>query len=210
MGRGFGRERERVGGCCRVVCVAGFLCVRSASVRSEEERSRRQGRSERMASDAMTTPVETGEEPPKYNKNLRAPIETVVIANPRAAVHSKEWKKIMNGDPVEINPSVGHGMKIMTVDEWSSRWKANEDFRSCLACGSLNTKEHHFIQTWCRGNRKWESEILCLDCYSFSWRSYKDPEFSTPQEYEKERWHKMIKNTQARFTKTGEEVSVDV
>jgi hypothetical protein len=29
----------------------------------------------------------------------------------------------MNGDPVEINPSVGHGMKIMTVDEWSSRWK---------------------------------------------------------------------------------------
>lgn len=87
---------------------------------------------------------------------------------------------------------------------------AQEDFRSCLACGSLNTKEHHFIQTWCRGNRKWESEILCLDCYSFSWRSYKDPEFSTPQEYEKERWHKMIKNTQARFTKTGEEVSVDV
>ena len=82
-----------------------------------------------MASDAMTTPVETGEEPPKYNTNLRAPIETDVNANPRAAVHSKEWKKIMNGDPVEINPSVGHGMKIMTVDEWSSRWKANVSVR---------------------------------------------------------------------------------
>ena len=47
---------------------------------------------------------------------------------------------------MEINPSVGHGLKIMTVDEWSCRWKRNEDFPDCLACGSLNTKEHHFIQ----------------------------------------------------------------
>ena len=29
----------------------------------------------------------------------------------------------MTGDPVEINPSVGHGFKIMTIDEWTSRWK---------------------------------------------------------------------------------------
>ena len=32
------------------------------------------------------------------------------------------------GDPVEINTSVGAGMKIMTVDEWISRWKQNERF----------------------------------------------------------------------------------
>lgn len=81
-----------------------------------------------------------------YNTNLRADIETVVGDKPKARVHSKEWFKIMNGDPVEINPSVGHGYKIMTVEEWASRWKRNDDFPDCLQCGSTNTKEHHFIQ----------------------------------------------------------------
>ena len=52
----------------------------------------------------------------------------------------------MNGDPVEVNPSVGYGYKIMTVDEWSSRWKRNDDFPDRLNCGSKNTKEHHFTQ----------------------------------------------------------------
>jgi len=94
----------------------------------------------------MTTTEGTQEEPVKYCTNLRASVETEINENPRAFVHSREWKKIMNGDPVEINPSVGHGLKIMTVDEWSCRWKRNEDFPDCLACGSLNTKEHHFIQ----------------------------------------------------------------
>lgn len=36
----------------------------------------------------------------------------------------------------------------MTVNEWSARWKRNEDFPNCLHCDSNNTKEHHFIQTW--------------------------------------------------------------
>ena len=83
-----------------------------------------------------------------YNKNLRAPIETELNVTPKAKVHRVEWNKIMQGDPVEINPSIGHGYKIMTVDEWSARWKRNDDFPSCLKCDGVNTKEHHFIQTW--------------------------------------------------------------
>lgn len=43
-------------------------------------------------------------------------------------------------------------------------------------------------QTWCRGKKKWESECLCLECHSFSFRSYCDPDFKTPEDYEKERW----------------------
>ena len=82
----------------------------------------------------------------KYNTDLRAPITTAVNDKPKARVHSREWQKIMNGDPVEINPSVGYGYKIMSVDEWSARWKQNEDFPECLNCGSKNTKEHHFTQ----------------------------------------------------------------
>ena len=82
-----------------------------------------------------------------YNRNLRAPVKTEVKRNAKAKVHRVEWNKIMQGDPVEINPSIGHGYKIMTVDEWSARWKRNEDFPKCLNCDSSNTKEHHFIQT---------------------------------------------------------------
>merc|ERR1711934_1138770 len=91
----------------------------------------------------------------------------------------------------------------MTVDEWSARWKRNDDFPDCLACGSLNTKEHHFIQTWCRGNRKWESEPLCLDCHNFSWRSYQDPEFTTPSQHEKERWNERLSAWRTRGSPTG-------
>ena len=81
-----------------------------------------------------------------YNTNLRADLVSEVNEKPKAKVHSVEWRKIMSGDPVEINPSIGHGYKIMTVDEWASRWKRNEDFPDCLSCGSKNTKEHHFTQ----------------------------------------------------------------
>ncbi|GFH19178.1 uncharacterized protein HaLaN_16084 [Haematococcus lacustris] len=76
----------------------------------------------------------------------------------------------MAGDPVEINPSVGTGFKVMTVDEWAERWKPNPDFPSCLGCSSNNTKEHYFTQTWC------------------SWREYHDPDFKTPEQWEKEEW----------------------
>ena len=43
-------------------------------------------------------------------------------------------------------------------------------------------------QTWCRGKKLWESEALCMDCHSFSWRSYKDPDFLFPHEMEKLRF----------------------
>ncbi|DBA87486.1 TPA: hypothetical protein ACH3X1_004521 [Trebouxia sp. C0004] len=130
-----------------------------------------------------------------YNKNLRAPIETELNVTPKAKVHRVEWNKIMQGDPVEINPSIGHGYKIMTVDEWSARWKRNDDFPSCLKCDGVNTKEHHFIQTWCRQKKKWESELLCLDCHTFSWRSYSDPDFMTPEQYQKQYWQQQAKAT---------------
>ena len=81
-----------------------------------------------------------------YNTNLRADVYSEVNEKPKARVHSVEWRKVMEGVPVEINPSVVCGYKIMTVDEWAARWKRNEDFPDCLSCGSLNTKEHHFTQ----------------------------------------------------------------
>lgn len=79
-------------------------------------------------------------------KDLRAEIYSEVNPKPKARVHSTEWAKIMAGQPVEINPTVGFGLKIMTVEEWSARWKPNEAFTECLNCGSKNTKEHHFMQ----------------------------------------------------------------
>lgn len=51
-------------------------------------------------------------EPLAYNTNLRADIKSSVGDDPKARVHSREWMKIMNGDPVEINPSVGFGYKV--------------------------------------------------------------------------------------------------
>ncbi len=49
-----------------------------------------------------------------YNTDLRADITTHVGGNPKARVHSVEWRKIQAGDPVEINPSVGFGYKVAT------------------------------------------------------------------------------------------------
>ena len=132
-----------------------------------------------------------------YAEDLRAEIYTEVNADPKAFVHSREWAKIMRGDPVEINPSIGNGLKIMTVDEWSARWKRNDRFPDCLACGATNTKEHHFTQTWCRGKKQFESELLCLDCHMYSWRSYSDPDFMLPEEYDKVRWEKMVQDKAA-------------
>ncbi len=56
-------------------------------------------------------------EPLAYNTDLRAEITTVVGDNPKALVHSREWVKVLNGDPVEINPSVGFGYKVQPVCE---------------------------------------------------------------------------------------------
>ncbi len=100
-----------------------------------------------------------------YNTNLRAEIETDVNEAPRARVHSVEWRKIMDGEPVEINPSIGHGYKIMTVDEWAGRWKRNDDFPECLSCNSNNTKEHHFTQV------RASVQVRCLGALITSLRS---------------------------------------
>ncbi len=100
-----------------------------------------------------------------YNTNLRAEIETDVNEAPRARVHSVEWRKIMDGEPVEINPSIGHGYKIMTVDEWAGRWKRNDDFPECLSCNSNNTKEHHFTQV------RAIQHVRCLFCKEKTLRS---------------------------------------
>lgn len=50
-----------------------------------------------------------------YCQNLRADVEEDVNESPRALVHRAEWNKIMNGDPVEINPSMGSGYKVNTI-----------------------------------------------------------------------------------------------
>ena len=120
----------------------------------------------------------------------RATTDTRRPRRPRLTRTTHPSPQIMQGKPVEINPSIGHGFKIMSVDEWAARWKHNDDpvFADCLNCGGKNTKEHAFTQTWCRGKKKWDSECLCLDCHMFSRRQYCDPDFKTPEEYEKERW----------------------
>ena len=57
------------------------------------------------------------------------------------------------------------------------------------------------MQTWCRGKKHWESELLCLDCHSFSWRAYRDPDFKTPEEYEREKWEALMQqDAQAPLT----------
>jgi hypothetical protein len=44
---------------------------------------------------------------PKYCDDLQAEVTCHVGATPRARVHQVEWRKIMDGLPVEINPSIG-------------------------------------------------------------------------------------------------------
>ena len=78
----------------------------------------------------------------------------------------------------------------------------------------MRTREHHFRQEWCRGNKSWTAESLCLDCHCFSWRSYtcapralpcvprqapngvaasrRDPEFLSPEDFEKLMWAKLV------------------
>lgn len=95
------------------------------------------------------------------------------------------------GEPVEINPSAGDGHRVMSLDEFTASWKHNPDLPECLACGSDKTGEHHFIQMWCRGKKKWESETFCHDCLTFSWRAYSDPDFRMPDEIERDMWMQM-------------------
>lgn len=98
----------------------------------------------------------------------------------------------MAGEPVEINPSVGSGFRVMSVDEWTARFKRSEEFPDCLGCGSTATKEHAFTQSWCQGKRKWEAESVCLDCHVFSWRRYADPDYKEPAQLEVEAWTGLV------------------
>lgn len=50
------------------------------------------------------------------------------------------------------------------------------------------------LQSWCKGQRKWEQESVCLDCMRFSYRAYQDPEWKLPAEYEKERWMQILRS----------------
>ena len=114
---------------------------------------------------------EEQEETVSYAENLRSEVKTEITTRPKSKAHRVEYEKILNGDPVEINPSVGSGYKrahnmhlsalctqamvlncvrsicrIMTVEEWASLFKSNEEFPTCLACRSTNTKEFWFLQ----------------------------------------------------------------
>lgn len=114
---------------------------------------------------------------PSYAAALRAPLsQTVRTADEGPAAGGKgraaEWRKVLSGDPVEINPSAGDGFRVMSVAEWAARWRRNGDAAAyddgaagaagaagagaaavsglpapsplgrCLACGSDDTKEH--------------------------------------------------------------------
>jgi hypothetical protein len=46
-----------------------------------------------------------------------------VGVNPRAPDHAVEWRRVLEGDPVEVNPSEGYGLKVMTIAEWCGKWK---------------------------------------------------------------------------------------
>ncbi len=106
---------------------------------------------------------------------------------PLAKVHRVEWEKVMKGDPVEINPSLGSGFRVMTVGEWAARWKQNADFPACLACKSESTKEHYFTQTWCRSAIEMHHSSPLKNKHTFF--PYK------------ERAHRKIPNCTANFTK---------
>lgn len=65
-----------------------------------------------------------------YCKNLHSEINTIVSEYPTARVHRVEWAKIIAGDPVEINPSIGEGFKVNLFQKvWDSlfcrswRWR---------------------------------------------------------------------------------------
>ena len=45
-----------------------------------------------------------------------------IETNKQNTVHRAEWTKIMNGDPVEINPSMGSGYKVDTRNRKIFTW----------------------------------------------------------------------------------------
>jgi hypothetical protein len=123
---------------------------------------------ERMAAATAATTTTT----PSYASNLRAPLsQGTRSADQGPACGGKgraaEWRMVLAGDPVEINPSVGEGRRVVSVGEWAARWRRNGDTTTeaaaaeaaaaaagggavpvgvalgrCLACGSDDTKEH--------------------------------------------------------------------
>lgn len=79
--------------------------------------------------------------------------------------------------------------QLMTIEEWSARWKPNPDFPDCGNCGlAAHTREHHFVQTWCRGKKTWEAESLCVACGACTRREYRDPDFQTPEQVDAAAW----------------------
>jgi hypothetical protein len=63
----------------------------------------------------------------------QAPIFTQVNAHPRMPDHKVEWRRVLAGDPVEVNPSYGNGLKVMTIGEWTALWKVRRRRRVRLS-----------------------------------------------------------------------------
>lgn len=130
-----------------------------------------------MATTTTTAAAEAAANTASYARGLRraALSQSCRSADEGPACGGKgraaEWRKVLAGDPVEINPSVGEGFRVMSVKEWAARWRRNGDevafeggggggngggsegagaaaaadvkpLGRCLACGSDDTKEH--------------------------------------------------------------------
>jgi hypothetical protein len=76
----------------------------------------------------------------------QAPIFTQVGVHPHAPDHAVEWRRVLAGEPIEIDASEGFGMKVMTINEWTTKWKVRR--RACAA-----------LQLYQRARRKSEREM---------------------------------------------------
>lgn len=56
-------------------------------------------------------------------RRAQAPIYTEVNPLPRTRDHEVGWRRVLNGDPVEISANDGAGFKVMTKTEYAAAWK---------------------------------------------------------------------------------------
>ena len=85
------------------------------------------------------------------------------VTQPHPAPPQTPWTRpqVRAGLPVEINPSVGSGYKVMDWTEYFGRFKASPEFPECLACGGANTKEHYFTQVRLPGHQHTRRACWC-------------------------------------------------
>lgn len=88
----------------------------------------------------MEEELEDGAPVAAYNTGLRAPVSACVsVGLPKAPVHRSEFAKVLAGEPVEINPSVGAGAR------GGSRGRIVEGAPEAACAGRV-------IGTWLRGS----------------------------------------------------------